>query len=152
MREHIQALRGANREIRAVLAEADERMNRVILAHFLTHEKELETEFRVFQTLRARLLWLFAKEEKGLIVRHLRDEPIGREAIDALRAEGEEIAGLFADLRVAANDYTPPADGCPTYDGMTENLATLNRLFEARRPVADTLYTNLTGGQNEKAD
>lgn len=147
MREIIQALRSGNKEIRALLAEADEGINRVILAHFLTHGSELETEFSVFQQVRTQLLWLFAQEEKGLIVRHLQEEPISEDDLRPIRELQAEISGLLETLKAAANDYTAPADGCPTYDTLTNNLAAMHALFTARMPIAEDLYTHITGGK-----
>ncbi len=145
MREKIQQLRGRNKEIREELAGADERINRVILAHFATHEKELEREFALFQTLRSRLLWLMAREEKGLILRHIQKEAPRPGEKEALEEATEEIFVLFDELKAAADGYTSPADGCPTYEEMTRNLQNLDRLFAERAPLAEEIRQNITG-------
>lgn len=146
MRESIRELRAKNKEIRALLTEADERINRVILAHYLTHEKDLASEFALFQEIRAHLLWLFATEEKGLIVRYMQEEVLTDRDMELPLQLQEQLSGLFDRLKDASDQYTPPADGCGTYDTMTENLATLHALFDERRPVAEALYKNIAGG------
>ena len=146
MRETIQALRTENQTIRAVLAEVDEAINRVILAHYLTHEKELEKEFLLFQTLRARLLWLFASEEKGLIVRFRQGIRQNEEHTNPLYAVQNEIDTGFLAIRKVTDGYRAPADGCATYDAMTANLEKIEQLYKKRKPIADALYQNIAGG------
>lgn len=147
MREDIQKLRGLNKEIREELAQADERMSRVLPAHFQSHERELEQEFFLYQALRTQLLWQMAVEEKGLILTHLQGENPQNERIQQLNSGTETIRQLFTKLKAATAGYTPPEDGCPTYDGMRENLKHLDALYTGGAGIRDTVYQNITGGR-----
>ena len=102
---------------RKLLAEIDELMNKVLLAHYEHHLEQLIPLHGLFSDLRKELQQHFAKEEKLIfpyMKKHYRD--IGDDKyVKELEDEHEAAGEIIKEIEKITNDFTPPEDGCASY-------------------------------------
>lgn len=101
---------------RVLLAEVDELINRVLLAHYVHHQEQLVPLHGLFSDLRKELQEHFAKEEK-LIFPYMRQKETGSndEYVKELEDEHEAAGNIIKQIEACTNDFTVPEDGCATY-------------------------------------
>lgn len=99
------------------LAEIDELINKVLLAHYEHHQAQLVPLHGLFSDLRKELQEHFAKEEK-LIFPYMKKSYAGdRNAgyVKDLEDEHEAAGTLIKEITACTNDFTAPEDGCASY-------------------------------------
>ncbi|PWJ51070.1 DUF542 domain-containing protein [Faecalicatena contorta] len=101
---------------RVLLAEVDELLNKVLLAHYVHHQEQLVPLHELFSDLRKELQEHFAKEEK-LIFPYMRQKATGSndEYVKELEDEHEAAGNLIKQIEACTNEFTVPKDGCATY-------------------------------------
>lgn len=109
---------------RNLLAECDELMNRVLLAHYEHHQEQVIPLHGLFSDLRKELQEHFAKEEK-LVFPYMKESYLSKENsgyVKELEDEHDAAGNLIKEITVCTNDFTPPKDGCPTYHLLFQKL------------------------------
>lgn len=102
---------------RKLLAEIDELMNKVLLAHYEHHQEQLIPLHGLFSDLRKELQQHFVKEEK-LIFPYMKEhyKDIGDyKYVKELEDEHEAAGEIIKEIEKVTNDFTPPEDGCASY-------------------------------------
>ncbi|RKZ65594.1 MAG: iron-sulfur cluster repair di-iron protein, partial [Gammaproteobacteria bacterium] len=118
------------------LPRVGELMAKVLNAHGANHP-ELDEVARVFEALSLELGDHLMKEEQMLFP-IIQEMEITREAgrshcgsvnnpIGVMEYEHDNAGVALGRLRELTNDYTPPADGCPTYQALLAGLAAMER-------------------------
>jgi len=118
------------------LPRVGELMAKVLGAHGANHP-ELDEVARVFEALSLELGDHLMKEEQMLFP-IIQEMEITREAgrshcgsvnnpIGVMEYEHDNAGVALGRLRELTNDYTPPADGCPTYQALLAGLAAMER-------------------------
>jgi regulator of cell morphogenesis and NO signaling len=120
--------------LRRELPRIDLLLDKVIAAHGERHPELLDVR-RVFSAFATDLVQHMAKEETVLfpaIVRLERDRrypagPFGslRNPMGVMEAEHDEAGDALGAMRAATDDFSPPADACPTYRALLAALAEL---------------------------
>lgn len=102
---------------RILLAEIDELINKVLLAHYEHHQEQLVPLHGLFSDLKKELQEHFAKEEK-LIFPYMKKNFNGKqdtEYVKELEDEHEAAGNLIKEITACTNDFTAPKDGCASY-------------------------------------
>ncbi|WP_313152436.1 DUF542 domain-containing protein [Lacrimispora sp.] len=102
---------------RILLAEIDELINKVLLAHYEHHQAQLVPLHGLFSDLKKELQEHFAKEEK-LIFPYMKKSFAGNQDVGYVREledEHEAAGNLIKEITACTNDFTAPEDGCASY-------------------------------------
>ncbi|HET6573205.1 MAG TPA: iron-sulfur cluster repair di-iron protein [Fimbriiglobus sp.] len=120
--------------LRRELPRIDRLLDKVVAAHGERHPEVLEVR-RVFGAFATDLVQHMAKEELVLFPAICRLEqdrryPVGpfgsvRNPMNMMEAEHEEAGNALAVMRAATDDFSPPADACPTFRALLGALAEL---------------------------
>lgn len=92
--------------------EIDRNLAKLLKVHYTEHGDELTDIYKRFLTLKSELVPHFMKEERNDFPEFLDN---GTFDFAELRAEHEATGALLDALARDTNDFTPPADGCLTY-------------------------------------
>ncbi|WP_367566399.1 DUF542 domain-containing protein [Lacrimispora sp.] len=109
---------------RDLLAECDELMNRVLLAHYEHHQEQVVPLHGLFSDLRKELQEHFAKEEK-LIFPYMKESYLSKGNsgyVKELEDEHDAAGNLIKEITACTNDFTPPEDGCASYHLLFQKL------------------------------
>ncbi|MFT4106787.1 MAG: DUF542 domain-containing protein [Lacrimispora sp.] len=112
---------------RDLLAECDELMNRVLLAHYGHHPEQVIPLHGLFSDLRKELQEHFAKEEK-LVFPYMKESCLGNGNsgyVKELEDEHDAAGNLIKEITACTNDFTPPKDGCASYHLLFQKLQEL---------------------------
>ncbi|WP_077612940.1 DUF542 domain-containing protein [Clostridium sp. Marseille-P2415] len=112
---------------RILLTEIDELINKVLLAHYEHHHKQLVPLHGLFSDLRKELQEHFAKEEK-LIFPYMKKSFSGKSDggyVKELEDEHEAAGNLIKEIAFRTNDFTVPEDGCASYHLVFQKLQEL---------------------------
>ena len=120
--------------LRRELPRIDQLLQKVTAAHGQRYPEVWEVR-RVFDVFAADLMQHMAKEEQALFpaIRRLEQDrrfpagPFGsiRNPMGVMEAEHAEAGDALGAMRAATDDFTPPADACPTFRALMGALAEL---------------------------
>jgi regulator of cell morphogenesis and NO signaling len=120
--------------LRRELPRIERLLDRVVAAHGERHPEVREVR-RVFDPFAADLMQHVAKEELVLFpaIRRLEQDrrypagPFGsvRNPMNRMETEHEEAGGALAAMRSLTDDFSPPADACPTFRALLGALTEL---------------------------
>lgn len=118
------------------LPRVGELMDKVLNAHGANH-RELAEVARVYAALRQEIEGHLMKEEQVLfpLIQEMESTRVAGNAhcgtvnnpIGVMEREHDNAGAALRQLRKLTNDYTPPADGCPTYQALLAGLAAMER-------------------------
>lgn len=112
---------------RNLIQETDELMNKVLLAHYERHTKQLVSLHALFSDLRKELLEHFAKEEK-LIFPYMKNDlsqEYEYEYVKELENEHEAAGNIIKEIEACTNHFTLPANVCNSYRLLFQKLQEL---------------------------
>lgn len=101
-----------------------ELFNKVLLAHGINHP-DLFALHSLYSELRGKLEQHLVKEEAQTFPLYEKGKEAEKELLQLekiLREEHEHAGGILHEMRHTANEYTPPADACPTYSLLLRKL------------------------------
>lgn len=113
---------------RKLLDDIDKLLRKILLVHYKNHGEEIKNTYIIFANIKARLLAHLAKEEKKVFPIFEKDfEKKDLVFIDELEDEHKEMGDLLEKLKIATKNFTPPKDGCKTYELSFNKLKTLTK-------------------------
>jgi regulator of cell morphogenesis and NO signaling len=116
--------------LREALPQISELLGSVLKAHGRNHP-ELFKVHGLFGTLRTDLEQHLIKEETILFPALSEGDGLMRDLSREIKEEHEGAGRILKELRSITNDYTVPADGCPTFRRLYRNMEEMEAdLFE----------------------
>lgn len=101
-----------HRKEEQLVEEVDKLLAKILYVHYAHHAASLTEIYQTFLSLKQELLPHFADEEQLVF-----PDALQREDVDwsKLRDDHDQVGELLRKLQRITNDFTAPADGCPTY-------------------------------------
>lgn len=114
----------------SLIDEVERLLGKILYVHYEKHGEILTEIFQKFMMLKADLMPHFADEEKNVFPMALKNDDTDW---SKLRDDHENAGVLLRELQKLTNDFTPPKDGCATY-----NLA-----FEKLHDLVDDIHLHI---------
>lgn len=140
-------LKNHHRILKKELGEIEELIYTIFRVHFEDSGEVLEKVHKIFGTLKIELESHIIKEERSLFFK-IKDFNNSTEessekivqSIKEIKKSNEKVKELLNDLREITNDYTLPADTCPTYEKTFNKLKNIEKDTEEHLDLEDILF------------
>ena len=113
---------------RQLMAETEELLNKILIVHYPHHGEMLTKLHHLYAGLKAELEEHFAKEER-LVFPLMRQHPHpDKETLDFVKGLEDEHTGagdIIKEIYQLTDNFTPPADACPTFQRMYQVMESL---------------------------
>lgn len=120
---------------RQMLVELDQLINKLLLVHYRNHADTLVPLHQLFGQLKTELEAHFAKEEQYTFPRMLsaQTDPEVIAEIEQLESEHDAAGQLIHDIQRLTQNFTPPSDGCATYQ----------RAYRVLKALTEDIYVHV---------
>ncbi|MGI5948713.1 DUF542 domain-containing protein [Peptoniphilus sp.] len=108
----------------------DKLLNKILKVHFEHHGEELLELHKLFGALKTELEEHFVKEEKitfPLMLENPNPSPEIKEKIHELETDHEKAGDIIKKMIDLTDGFTPPEDGCKTYEKTFKELDALTK-------------------------
>ncbi len=115
---------------RKLMAEAEQLLNKILVVHYPHHGEMLTKLHHLYAGLKAELEEHFAKEERlvfPLMREHVHPDKATVDYVDALVNEHTNAGDIIKEIQELTENFTPPADACPTFQ---HTYKVLEELFD----------------------
>ncbi|MDD7761274.1 MAG: hemerythrin domain-containing protein [Ezakiella sp.] len=141
MRSRVKTIKQAfHRSAPVLLDEIEQSARRVISAHYKDYEG-LSGIYLNFMEIKALTIMDNNIEDRDLFVKIIQ-KTAKKEEIEDARNMHEDIRELWQELRELTDDFTPPADTCPTHIDLYEMLSEMEKLTLASFELEDRYIFN----------
>lgn len=113
-----------------MLFDIDRLLNKILKVHFVHHGEELLELHKLFGALKTKLEEHFVKEEKitfPLMLKNPNPSPEIIEKIHELETDHEKAGDIIKEMIELTDGFTPPEDGCKTYEKTFKELDALTK-------------------------
>lgn len=113
---------------RRLMAETEELLNKILIVHYPHHGEMLTKLHHLYSDLKAELEEHFAKEERlvfPLMRQHPHPEQDVLDYVKSLEDEHTGAGDIIKKIYQLTDNFTPPADACPTFQRTYQVMETL---------------------------